>query len=184
MAVTSRNLHNTGPLYHQGMYEVPVVRQPRTATRMPYLLTIALCLLTLALVSNSLIAWGQIKLDDIRYGQPRTTHLSAFVGHNDGEGLATQFIAVNLNRRVTIFEIPGGDVSKTRTLTGPYLFGANEDLTPIGLHLEYINDDKKVDLVVSVKNEEIIYINEQGNFRLITPEEREAFQSKLSATDH
>jgi hypothetical protein len=183
MAVTNRDLRNTGPLNRQAMYEVPVVRQPRTATRMPYLLTIVLCLVTLALVSNSLSTWGQGKLDDIRYGRPRTTHLSAFVGHNDGEGIPTQFIAVNLNRRVTIFEIPGGDVSKTRTLTGPYLFGVNEDLTPIGLRLEYINDDKKPDLVVSVKSEEIIYVNEEENFRLMTPEEREAFQNRLSATD-
>ena len=183
MAVRSRDLRRTGPIHYGGTHEIPTLRQPRTATRTPYLLTIALCLVTLALTSNSLITWGQTRLDDIWYGRPRTTHLTAHVGHNDAEGLPTHFIAVNLNRRVTIFEIPGGDVAKTQTLTGPYLFGANEDLTPIGLRLEYINDDKKPDLVVSVKHEEVIYINQDDSFRIITPQEREAFERRLAAAE-
>ncbi len=84
---------------------------------------------------------------------------------------------MNLNRRIVVFEIPGGDVSKTRTLTGPYLFGANEDLTPVGLKLAYVNADQNADLVVSVKDEEIIYINENGDFRLINDGERAAYES-------
>jgi hypothetical protein len=183
MAVTSRDLRNTGPIYRQTTHSIPVMQPSRTATRTPYILTIILCVVVLALASDSLLAWGQTKLDDMRYGRPRTTHLAAFVGHNDGEGISTQLIAVNLNRRITIFEIPGGDVSQTRALSGPYLFGANEDLTPIGLRLADINDDKAPDLVVSVKNEEIIYINEDDNFRLITPEERIALQGKLVVSE-
>jgi hypothetical protein len=90
---------------------------------------------------------------------------------------------MNVNRRVVVFEIPGGDPAQTRTLTGPYLFGANEDLTPVRLRLALVNDDKESDLVVSVKNEEIVYINENGNFRLITPDERTAHQHKLAAAE-
>lgn len=177
MAVTSRDLHNTGTLRRQVSHPIPVARSYRTASRMPYMLTLLLCLFALLLMANSVVAWGQTKLDDLRYGRPRTMQLSGFVGHNESGGVPTQFVAMNLNRRVVVFEIPGGDVAQSRTLTGPYLFGANEHLTPVRLRLAAVNGDTNLDLVVSVKNEEIIYINEAGSFRLINPEERAAFES-------
>lgn len=117
-------------------------------------------------------------LDTVDYGYPRTMHLTAQVGHEDGSAQPTRFIAMNLNRQVVVFEIPGGDVAKTRTLTGPYLFGANEDLTPVRITLALINGDKEPDLVVSIKQEEIIYINDSGNYRLITDAERAALEGK------
>ena len=177
MAVTSRDLHNTGTLRRQVSQPIPVARSYHTASRMPYLLTLLLCLFALIMMANSVIAWGQTKIDDLRYGRPRTMQLSGFVGHNESAGVPTQFVAMNLNRRVVIFEIPGGDVAQTRTLSGPYLFGANENLTPVRLRLDNVNADPDADLVVSVKNEEIIYINEGGSFRLIKPEERAAYES-------
>lgn len=117
-------------------------------------------------------------LDDWRYGRPRTMLLAAAVGHDDDAGRPTQLIAMNLNRQVAIVEIPGGDVAKTRTLTGPYLFGADEDLTPIRIRLEPINGDTLPDLVVSIKAEEIVYINDSGNFRLIMDAERAELEEK------
>ena len=166
----------TGPL--QPAYLAPAV-QPR-ANRIPYIIAALLALAALALMANSLVAWTQTKLDDVRYGRPRTTSLSGFVGHNETGGVPSQFVAMNVNRRVIVFELPGGDSAQTRTLTGPYLFGANEDLTPVRLRLALVNDDQASDLIVSVKNEEIVYINENNNFRLITPEERTAHQQKLA----
>lgn len=177
MAVTSRDLHNTGTLRRQVSQPIPVARSYRTVSRMPYTLTLLLCLFALIMMANSLVSWSQTKLDDLRYGRPRTMQLSGFVGHNENAGIPTQFVAMNLNRRVVVFEIPGGDVAQTRTLTGPYLFGANEHLTPVRLRLDDVNTDKAPDLIVSVKNEEIIYMNEAGSFRLIKPEERAAFES-------
>src|SRR5919199_2875850 len=177
MAVTSRNLH-TGKLRAQGMR--PGSRGDASsgsvvASRLPYLLTLLLCGIALALVASSVLSWTRIRLDDLRYGRPRTMQLSAVVGHNDGSGTPTQLIAMNLNRRVVVLEIPGGDVARTRTLAGPYLFGANEDLTPVRLRLAYVNADRDLDLLVSVKNEEMIYINENGSFRLINAGERAAY---------
>ncbi len=179
MAVTSRDLHAAGKLRSPG-------RSIRTAriypgypatSRTPYLLTLLLCMVAIVLIANSLITWGQIKLDDLRYGRPRTMHLAGFVGHDDASGTPTQFVAMNLNRRVVVFEIPGGDISKTRTMTGPYLFGANEDLTPVRLRFAYVNDDHEQDLIVSVKDEELIYVNENGTFRPINDGERAAYES-------
>jgi hypothetical protein len=79
---------------------------------------------------------------------------------------------MNLNRQVVIMELPGGDATKVRTLTGPYLFGANEDKTPVLMRLDDANHDGSKDLVVSIKDEEIVYLNQGGEFKLITPEER------------
>ena len=179
MAVTSRNLH-PGKLRAHGTRTESRGRPASVsvpASRIPYLLTLLLCGTALALVANSLLSWGRIRLDDLRYGRPRTMQLSAVVGHNDGSGTPTQLIAMNLNRRVVVLEIPGGDVTKTRTLAGPYLFGANEDLTPVTLRLAYVNGDREPDLIVSVKREEIIYINENGSFRLINDAERAAYEA-------
>jgi hypothetical protein len=176
MAVTSRDLHNTSTLRRQVTQPITMTRSYHSLSRAPYGLTVLLCIIAIVLVANSVLTWGQIKLDDMRYGRPRTMQLSGFVGHNEGSGIPTQFVAMNLNRRVVVFEIPGGDAAQTRTLTGPYLFGANEDLTPVRLRLQHINPDNNTDLVISVKNEEIMYINDGGSFRLIKPEERAAYE--------
>ncbi|GAC1364553.1 MAG: hypothetical protein NVS4B8_09940 [Herpetosiphon sp.] len=176
MAVTSRELHSNAYARRQIMRPLPVGRVYGPINRLPYLMTLALCALALLVVGNAALQWGQVRLDDLRYGRPRTTHLEGWVGHNEGGGNQTQFVAMNLNRQVIVFEIPGGDVSQTRTLKGPYLFGANEDLTPVHLKLAYVNDDKDIDLVISVKNEQIIYINDKGTFRLITAQERADYE--------
>ena len=53
------------------------------------------------------------------------------------------------------------------------MFGTNEDLTLVVLRLQDVNDDTKDDLVLAVKNEQIIYINTGENFRLINADERQ-----------
>jgi hypothetical protein len=54
-------------------------------------LVLLLALVALALSTD----WLRVRLDDLRYGRPRTTHISAFVGHADGDGVPTHLIAVN-----------------------------------------------------------------------------------------
>ncbi len=71
-----------------------------------------------------------------------------------------------------VLELPGGDSSKTQVLEGPALFGTNEELTPVTLLVARVNQDDKLDLVLSIKREEIIYINTGETFRLITADER------------
>lgn len=173
MAVTGRDLYPE----RRSVITLP----SRSASRMAYWITIGLALLAIYVLLSSIVGWGQVTLDDLRYGRPRTFHLSAEVGHGDGNGVATRLIALNLDRQVMVIEIPGGDASKTRTLTGPYLFGAGEDLTPVTMRLEDVNHDKAPDLVVSVKAEEMVYINRDGEFKLITPEERQQIMTSLSA---
>lgn len=121
---------------------------------------------------SMVLNWGHIMLDNMAYGNPRTTHLDAVLGNGDSAAQPTHFIALNLNRQVSILELPGGDVSKAVAITGPYLFGDGEDLTPIQLRVEDINGDNKPDLLVTVKDEQLAYINDKDTFRPITADEK------------
>lgn len=101
----------------------------------------------------------------------------AVTGRNLHQRVARHVVSVapwkmNLNRRIMVVELPGSDATKAQVVQGPYLFGANEDLTPVTLRLQDIDDDAKNDLVLSVKQEEVIYINTGENFRLISADER------------
>jgi hypothetical protein len=137
--------------------------------------------LLLYLGLTSLIGWGREKIDDVHYGRPRTTQLDAWVGHNEAGGSPSHFVALNLNRQVTIIEFPGGDVSKPQVIAGPYLFGRSEDLTVVKLRVEDANGDDKPDLTVQVKDERLIYINDGTAFRPITSEELAQVRQKEGA---
>jgi hypothetical protein len=141
----------------------------------------ALAALAVYVAVSAAVEWTSIKLDDLQYGRPRTAQLDAFVGHGEADGVPTHFIAMNLSRRVTVIELPGGDGSKATTIIGPYLFGANEDLTPVQASAQDVNGDGKPDLVVSAKNEQLIYLNDGAAFKLIT-QEQQATLRKAQAT--
>lgn len=170
MAVTSRNLHQE---------RRPAVTLPSgSVSTLAYVITAGLALLAVYVLLSSVVGWGRVAMDDVRYGRPRTFHLTAMVGHDEANGAPTQLMALNLNRQVMVVEVPGGDATKTRALVGPYLFGADEDLTPVTMRLADVNNDNLPDLIVRVKDEEMVYINRDGAFNLATPEERQ----KLLAT--
>lgn len=145
-----------------------------------YLGTALLALLALYIVLNAMVSWGRVAFDDMRYGVPRTFHLTADVGHGGGSGLPSHLIAVNLDRQVIVIDIPGGDADKIRTLRGPYLFGEGEDLTPVTMHLDDMDGDTHSDLIVRVKDEEIIYLNQEGGFVLPSVEERRSLMQQGS----
>jgi hypothetical protein len=185
MAVTSRNLRTNKPERWSGQRVVRVARPSSTQRQrsvvvqtvnrrsvwLNYILT-ALVIILLSLVVGTLNGWVGTKINDIRYGRPRVSHLRAAVGHEGEQGLPTEFVAINLNRRVVVLEFPGGDANAARTLVGPYLFGAGEDLTPITLDTLDVNADKQPDLLVNIKNEQLVYINQPDGFRMITAAEQ------------
>ncbi|GAC1364189.1 MAG: hypothetical protein NVS4B8_07080 [Herpetosiphon sp.] len=179
MAVTSRDLHR-GPI-QQDIGIRQILRHNNPSGILPAqwdLWRLAALFAGIFVLALVLSGRGQIMLDDLRYGRPRTMQLSAMVGHNEGAGVPTHIAAMNINRRVVVIELPGGDPNKAQILQGPYLFGADEDLTPVRLQLRDINHDNKPALVINVKNEEIIYMNTGDNFRLQTPAERQAMETK------
>lgn len=148
-------------------------RVPRGIGLLAYLVTFVLAALAIYILVGAAVRWGQIRLDDMRYGRPRTTHIEGFVGHGESAGAPTRFIGLNLDRQVVVLELPGGDATQVRSLPGPYLFGADEDLTPVLLSLQDTDGDGQADLIVNVRNEQIVYLNRDGGFRLPTPEEQQ-----------
>lgn len=166
MAVNSR------PLKTQG--RIPLSDRMRHALSSWWTTALAYLLLLIVgyLLLTPVFAWGQRRLDDIRYGFPRTTQLDGFVGHNESGGEPTHLVALNLRRQISVLEIPGGDPSKVQVLPGPYLVGADGEYVVPRLSLEDVTGDGNVDLLLQVREELVVYVNENGSFRLITPAER------------
>ncbi len=85
--------------------------------------------------------------------------------------MVADIIIVNLKRHVIIIELPGGDLSKSRIYSGPTLFGDGQDLTPVTGKAVDVNGDGKLDLVLLLQDQRIVYINDGTQFRPAKPGE-------------
>lgn len=166
MSVQCENL----PTYRKN--EALAASPGKSSVRLTHLLAYLLALVAIYLLVNQCVHWGNIMLNDLRYGRPRTAYLAGVVGHNDSYKTPTYFVALNLHRQIVVLELPGGDATQVRSFRGPYLFGAEEELTPVALNLRDMDDDGLSDLVIIVHNEQVVYLNRDGTFRLPSPEEQ------------
>jgi hypothetical protein len=118
------------------------------------------------------LTWGQRRVDDLRYGYPRATQVEGFVGHAEQGGAPTHLMALNLHGQVSVVELPGGDAGQVRSFEGPYLVGADGRYVVPHLALSDLTGDGQADLLLQVREEIVVYVNENGTFRLMTPAER------------
>ncbi len=126
---------------------------------------LALLVMLLGWVAFSAIgAWFQTTQDDWHYGRPRTFQIDQVVGHHDSAQNPSHFIAMNLNRHIIIIEMPGGDFSKSVVFSGPTLVGPGQDLTPVTLTFQDVNHDGKLDMLVNIQGNQLVYLNENGTF--------------------
>lgn len=168
MAVETKDLRSAQRLWPDG------ASVARIATLAVYGVTVLLAILAAYALLGVAVERARILADDLRYGRPRTTHVTGFVGHGEDRGMPTHLTAINLDRRVVIIELPGSEPNVARVFEGPYLFGADESLTPIDLSLQDIDQDGAVDLLVTIRREQVIYLNKDGVFRLPTAAEQAA----------
>jgi hypothetical protein len=168
MAVTQKSLRSAGRA------RPSTSALPQRLYSALYAATLLVAAVAIYLLVSMMLGKVQIVIDDLRYGRPRTTQIDAFVGHSETSGHPTHLIAMNLNRQATIIELPGGDAASARTIAGPYLFGANEDLTPLRLSVRDMDGDGQPDLLLDVRSEQVVYLNKDGAFRLPTPAEQAA----------
>ncbi len=138
-----------------------------------------LAMLAMWLALTTAISWWNTTWDDLHYGRPRTFQTDAIVGHNDSSNNPSHFIALNLNGRIEIIELPGGDASKARIYLGPQLFGNSEDLVPVTLSFVDVNSNHLPDMIVHFQNTRIVFINDQAGFRPASPDELHAVESYL-----
>jgi hypothetical protein len=138
-------------------------------------------MLALWMLLTSVANWWGTASNDLQYGRPRTYQVDAYVGHNEAPGMPSHFIAINLHGRIEIIEFPGGDASKARVYIGPQLYGQGEDLVPVTLSFVDVKGNHQPDMIVHFQNTQIVYINEQGNFRPARPDELPAIQQYIQS---
>jgi hypothetical protein len=138
-------------------------------------------LATLALIAVLSIVtnWFTTTLDDLRYGRPRTFQTDAYVGHHESPGTPSHFLAVNLQGRIEIIELPGGDASHARIYIGPQLYGSDADLIPVTLSFIDVNGDHRPDMILTFQGTHVVFINDKGGFRPLHPEERSPVEQFL-----
>ncbi len=143
----------------------------RYARRFP-LVAIILGMTMMALLAftlSSIGSWWQMHQEDMTYGRPRTFQIDAVVGHNDSAANPSHFIFLNLNRHVIIIELPGGDSSKARIYNGPTLFGDGQDLTPVTAEFKDANGDGRLDMIVHIQDQTLVYLNDGTQFQPLRP---------------
>ena len=94
-------------------------------------------------------SWWTNHQDDVTYGNPRTFHIDAVVGHNDSPAHPSHFIAMNLKGHVIVIELPGGDVSRARS----YNITTIPDNTfnpPVRLAFQDLTNDGRLDMVIEI----------------------------------
>jgi hypothetical protein len=164
-AVAARSRNAT--IRQSPLYAPPA--PPKEHRRVHLLLPIGigmLAMLALWVFGSLVLAWGLARYDDVRYGNPRTFQINATVGHGHDSTLhPSHFIAINLNRHIVVYEIMAGDPTKTITYGGPYLYGSGEDLTPPILEFRDVTTDGKLDMIIHLGDQSVVFINTGDKFR-------------------
>jgi hypothetical protein len=138
-------------------------------------------MLTLWTLLMMAISWGNTTIDGIRYGYPRTFQTDAFVDHQELGGIPSHFLAINFHGRLEVIEFPGGDASHARIYLGPQLYTTGSDLVVVRLTFLDVNGDHLPDMLLEFEGSQVVFINDQGTFRPLRPEERHQVEQFLQA---
>jgi hypothetical protein len=116
----------------------------------------ALLYLVYALMSTA-IAWTTIKLDDIRYGYPRTFQMNGVLSARTTGVQRAHFLVRNLQGRVWITIVPDDTAGRELVIEGPQLLGKDRNLAPPTLALQDVNRDGYADLGLHVAGKTFLY---------------------------
>jgi hypothetical protein len=125
-------------------------------------------MLSLVVLSQFLLGWGQTTWDDLHYGRPRTFQIDAFVGHETGK-VPSHFIALNLHGQVEIIELPGGDARQAKIYVGPRIYGSGADLVPVTLRFVDSAHNHHPAMLILFQNAQVVFRNVNGAFQPATP---------------
>ncbi len=149
-------------------------QQVSRSTSLPLLNLVAtmLFLVALALLVQRGLELGERKLNDWRYGFPRAASVTIVDGSDAGRGPTWWVQTINLNGQISILAIPNGDATQMQALAGPYLVGYQSIYEVAVPTLRDVNGDGQVDLMVTIRGEVFVYLNDAGTLRPISVEER------------
>ena len=93
--------------------------------------------------------WWQTKMDDLKYGYPRTYQTDANVGHY---GYTSHFVALNLNGKVEVIETQpqNPDQQKATHMYIAATLSIDQSLQPVTLKFEDLTGSGKLDMLVYV----------------------------------
>ncbi len=123
-------------------------------------------LVTLTTISLAQLGagWMQTKLNDLRYGYPRTFQIDAYVG-GEPLGQPSHFEAINMRGRLEVIELPGGDPTHARIFQGPQLYGPNAALVPVTIRFVPDGHPRTPDMVIQCQGTQIVFHNVHGTFQ-------------------
>lgn len=175
VTVIPRRTSAPPPLMAHATTSTPTSARPRTRGRRWHwsvFVGLGMCsMLLLWLVGTEAVQWWQGAQDDWHYGRPRTFQMDVVVGHHDSTAHPSHFVAFNLHGQIEILELPGGDPSQSHLYVGATLLGAGHDLAPVTLSFRDVNGDGRLDMIVQVEGQDIVFLNDHGVFRPLKPGE-------------
>lgn len=135
-------------------------------------------MLVLWVFGSLVVAWGAQRYDDITYGNPRTYHTDAVVGHNgDNNAHPSHFVAMNLHRQAVVIELMAGDPAKSVSYVVPYyIVGDNSDLTPVTVSFKDVTGNHRLDMIIHIhlhsQDQTFVFVNDGTKFRPPTDKDK------------
>ncbi len=150
----------------QGNRRIVIHQEPPPRKKSHWLLWVGfgmIAMLALYVGFQMLGNWWTEHQMDASYGFPRTYQTDAIVYPGDTSANPSHYIFLNLNGTVEIIELPHGDSAYARIYKGPTLFSDNAPLIPVTGEFKQV--DGKVEMIVHIQDQRIIYINDGTQFK-------------------
>jgi hypothetical protein len=155
-------------IIQQGNRRIIIHDEPPPKKRSHWLLFTGMgmmAMLVLWLVLQLAGAWWTNEQLNATYQYPRMYQADETVGHSDSTDHPTHFIFENLHGQILIVELPGGDYAHARIYKGPTLFSDSADQIPVTAEFKDVNGDGKVDIVLHIQDQRIVFFNTGTGFK-------------------
>ncbi len=170
MPTSARRYYNTNgdQVIQQGNRRIVIHDEPPPKKRHHWLLFTGMGMATMVVLwflGQVIFAWWTNEQLNAAYQYPRMSQADEVVGHGDSTDHPTHFIFENLHGQVLIVELPGGNFAHARIYKGPTLFSDNADQVPVTAEFKDVNGDGKVDIVLHIQDQRIVFSNTGTGFK-------------------
>lgn len=168
MPTSTRRYYDTrgNQVIQQGNRRLVIHQEPPPRKRSHWMLYIGIgmiAMLAFYVGFQMLGNWWTERQLDATYGFPRAYQTDAIVYPGDTSANPSHYIFLNLNGTVEIIELPHGDSAHARIYKGATIFADNAPLVP--LTGEFRNVNGKVEMLVHIQNQIIVYLNDGTQFK-------------------
>ena len=152
----------------RGNKRIIIHNEPPPRRRPHWLLIFGIGMMVMVLLWGAgtwLSNWWTNHQLDATYGMPRTWQTDQVVGHSDSTDHPTHFIFLNLDGQVKIIELPGGDSAHARIYGAGQIYADNAASVPVTGEFKDVNGDGKVDMIVHIGEQRIVFLNDGTQFK-------------------